>query len=204
MGIRALYSPCSKPHGTCFSLDSTTHSLPEPVPSEMMEFERGLAAIIAMAQPVSNERNPFFFNKFYGTIPWGLTWTEQRWNCKDNCDAADVLLHPSGANAWAMNHHMSESFPDQMGPSGVQNHGCGMCRAMFDGKVDSECYEKTTDELMVTFVNGEFDAPPTGTASSCGSMNRVVIGTSPAVNLMHMFDFVAPDGLAYQVHYFLF
>ena len=71
MGIRSLYSPCSNPHGTCFSLDSSTHSLPNPTPADMMEFERTLAAIIAMAQTVSNDRNPFFFNKFYGTIPWG-------------------------------------------------------------------------------------------------------------------------------------
>ena len=200
MGIRSLYSPCSKPHGTCFSLDSSTHSLPNPTPSDMMEFERALAAIIAMAQPVSNDRNPFFFNKFYGTIPWGITWTEQNWNCKDNCDAADVLLHPTGANDWAMNHHFPETFPGQMGPSGVHNHGCGMCQAMFDGKIDGTCHEKTMDELIVSFVNGDIDwMGPPGTVSSCSAMNRVMIGTNPSSNLMDMMDWAAPSGLAYQV-----
>ena len=158
-----------------------------------------------MAQPVSNDRNPFFFNKFYGTIPWGATWTAQDWNCKDNCDAADVLLHPTGANDFEMNDHFPEVYPDQMGPSGVNNHGCGMCQAMFEGKVDGSCYEKTTDELMVAFVNGNIDGPAApGTISSCSSMNRVMIGTNPATNLMTMMDWAAPNGLAYQVWVFLF
>ena len=69
-GIRGLYSPCSRPAGTCFSLDSTVHSAGAVSGSDMMEFERNLAAIIALTQPVSNENNPFFLNKFYETFTW--------------------------------------------------------------------------------------------------------------------------------------
>ena len=201
MAIKSLYSPCSKPHGTCFSLDSTAFDSTVTA-NEMMRFERTLAAIIALTQPVSDKRNPFFFNKFYGTkvngVPWWLTWTEQHWNCKDNCQAADVLLHPHQANDWAMNHHIWESSPDQFGPSGVKTHGCTMCRALFDGRISTKCHERTTDELMVAFVNGDFDDKPMA-SPHCSTMNRVMIGTNPATNLADMAGWAAPNGLAFQV-----
>ena len=199
VGIRGLYSPCSKPHGTCFSLDSTTHSLPGSAPSNMMEFERSLAAIIATTQPVSDKRNPFFFNKFYGTRPRGITWTEQSWNCKDSCDAADVLMHPANTNSWAMNHHYPEASDGvQWGPSGVRNDGCKMCQAMFEGDITNNCNNKTSNELMIAFVNGGFD-DASGPSPPCMTMNRVMIGTTPASSIVDMLNWVAPNGLAYQV-----
>ena len=197
MGIRSLYSPCSKPHGTCFSMDSSTFA-DFVNAADMMEFERNLAAIIAVTQPVSDKRNPFFFNKFYGTkvgnMPWWLTWTEQHWNCKNNCHAADVLM-----DGWLMNHHWNEgTSPGFFGPSGVKTHGCTMCRALFDGKVSTKCHNRTTNELMVAIVNSNFDDSPPE-SPLCNSMNRVMIGTSPAANLVNMDSWTAPNGLAYQV-----
>ena len=202
MGIRSLYSPCSKPHGTCFSLDSTTFAMGSLSAGQMMQFERNLAAIIAATQPVSNKRNPFFFNKFYGSDPLGVTWTEQHWNCKDNCHAADVLAHPNDANVWAMNHHFQEPTPGAVwGPSGVRRDGCSMCQAMFDGKVETKCHNHTTDELMIAIINSNFDdQPPIGASPPCSNMNRVMIGINPAANLMDMAGWVAPNGLAYQVN----
>ena len=194
-----MSSPCSRPAGTCFSLDSTVHSAGAVSGSDMMEFERNLAAIIALTQPVSNENNPFFLNKFYQTFTWAA---DSNWQCKENCAAADVLLSSP------VQDHVTELIPQT---SGLRFYGCYLCRYQFDGKFRSGTCHKNTErnkELMVAFVNSQTD--DSGQADwPCDTMNRVVIGTDPASSLTAMHDWAvtpAPShgqfwssGLTYQV-----
>jgi len=198
-GIRGLYSPCSRPKGTCFSLDSTVHSAAGLSGDDMMEFERNLAAIIALTQPVSNENNPFFLNKFYQTFTWAA---DSDWQCKENCAAAQVLLSNP------VDQHVTELLPTT---SGLRYFGCYLCRYQFDGQFRSgKCHVNTdkNKELMVAFVNSKFDDTPPA-SWPCNTMNRVIIGTDPASSLTDMHNWaVTPasdfgqfwsSGLAYQI-----
>ena len=165
----------------------------------MMEFERNLAAIIALTQPVSNVDNPFFLNKFYQQFTWAA---DSDWQCKENCAAADVLLSSP------VQHHVTEWIP---GISGLRYYGCLLCRYQFDGKFKSgKCHVNSdkNKELMVAFVNSQFDDTPPASVP-CNTMNRVVIGTDPATSLNTMHNWaVTPataggqfwsSGLTYQV-----
>jgi len=198
-GIRGLYSPCSRPRGTCFSLDSTVHAANGLTGAQMMEFERNLAAIIALTQPVSNKHNPFFLNKFYQTFTWAA---DQDWQCKENCEAAAQLLSSP------VQHHVQELIP---GTSGLRYYGCYLCRYQFDGRFQSgRCHDNVErgKELMIAIVNSNFDdAPPADWP--CNTMNRVIIGTDPATDLNTMNEWsVKPappfgsfwaSGLSYQI-----
>ena len=163
----------------------------------MMEFERNLAAIIALTQPVSNKHNPFFLNKFYQTFTWAAA---SDWQCKENCDAANELLSSP------VQQHQVELIP---GDSGLRYFGCYLCRYQFDGKLQSgTCHKNTVKdkELMIAIVNSPFDDVPPADWP-CNTMNRVIIGTDPATDLNTMHEWaVKPavgntwaSGLAYQV-----
>lgn len=196
-GIRGLYSPCSRPRGTCFSLDSTVHAANGLNGAQMMEFETKLAAIIALTQPVSNKHNPFFLNKFYEQFTWAA---DSDWQCKENCEAAQELLSSPAQ------HHRTELIPLK---SGLRFYGCYLCRYQFDGRFKSGACHKNTDkakQLMIAFVNSQFDDVPPADYP-CNTMNRVIIGTDPATDLNTMHEWtVKPatgnfwaSGLAYQI-----
>ena len=73
LGLRNLYAPCFKPHGTAYMLDAT---VPQ---SNTFEYQRNLASIVAQVQPVGDNCNPFCVNKFYNNFAY-YVWS---WQCKD-------------------------------------------------------------------------------------------------------------------------
>ena len=180
--IRNLYTPCSKPHGTCYLLDS---SIPCTEYGDlMMDFERNLASIIALTQPVSNDCNPFFVNKFFRTFAY-YPWS---WQCQDKCKAAQTL-----ASSW-----MDQTAQNTGRPSWVGG-GCRLCDHAFNNGGLS-CSANTEKELMIGFANSVINSSP-GT-SQCNNYNRVIIGTTQtwaaAATWSSLAAWASP-GLAYQV-----
>lgn len=178
--IRDLYSPCSKPHGTCYLLDS---SLPSPFNSELMDFERNLASIIALTQPVSNDCNPFFVNKFHRSFAW-YAWN---WQCQDKCNAARTLATTS-MQSTSQNSNLDSWI----------GGGCHLCDHAFNNPGLS-CSDDTEKELLVAFANSGIYSS-TFTTSKCNSYNRVIIGTTPATTWPPLAAWASP-GLAYQLEF---
>jgi len=175
--VRSLYTPCSKPHGTCYLLDS---SMPlTSFGNQLMDFERNLASIIALTQPVSNDCNPFFVNKFHRSFAW-YAWS---WQCKDKCQAAQTLA-TSSMRTTAQNGNQ---------PSWIGG-GCILCDHAFNNGGLS-CSSKTEKELLIGFANSAITSRPI-----CNSYHRVIIGTTPATTWLSLAAWASP-GLAYQLRF---
>jgi len=176
--IRNLYLPCNKPHGTCYLLDSSV--FPGGLAgSQLMDFERNLASIIALTQPVSKDCNPFFVNKYF------RNWAIYPWNaqCHDKCNAARILA------TTFMRFTQTNNQPSWIGG------GCILCDHAFNNGGLS-CSANTDKELLVAFANNAiYTSPDNG---KCKQYNRVIIGTSPATTWPALTGWASP-GLAYQV-----
>ena len=142
-----------------------------------MDFERNLASIIALTQPVSNDCNPFFVNKFHRSFAW-YAWS---WQCKDKCRAAQTLATSS----------MGSTSQNGNQPSWIGG-GCGLCDHAFNNDGLS-CSTKTEKELLIGFANSAIFSNPT-----CNNYHRVIIGTTPATTWSSLLSWASP-GLAYQV-----
>ena len=180
--VRNLYSPCSKPHGTCYLLDSSMPvSVTYPPGNQLLDFERNLASIIALTQPVSNDCNPFFVNKFHRTFAYYI----HSWQCQDKCNAAQTLATTS------------MRFTSQNGnqPSWIGG-GCILCNHAFN--YPHACSKETEKELLIAFANNNLKVNPG--LNTCKKYNRVIIGTTPATTWPPLAAWASP-GLAYQVWY---
>ena len=82
LGLRNLYAPCFKPHGTAYMLDATVPG------SNTFQYQRDLASIVAQVQPVGDNCNPFCVNKFYNYYAY-YVWS---WQCKDRFVCSIDLL----------------------------------------------------------------------------------------------------------------
>jgi len=180
--VRNLHSPCSKPHGTCFLLDSSAPvSVTYPPGNQLLDFERNLASIIALTQPVSNECNPFFVNKFYRNGA-GYGW---HWQCQDKCNAARTLAT------------LASTSQNGNQPSAIGS-GCYLCDHAFNNNGLS-CSADTKNELLIAFANSGIYTTPF-TAAKCNKYKRVIIGTTPASIWTQLASWASP-GLAYQLQY---
>ena len=177
--IRNLYLPCSKPHGTCYMLDSTVFNSALPG-SQLMDFQRNLASIIALTQPVSNECNPFFVNKFFRNYAY-YGWN---WQCKDKCKAAQTLASSS----------MDFTYQPGTQPSWIGG-GCILCNHAFNNG-GLTCSKNTEKELLIGFANSQVYHVPD--ANTCKKYHRVVIGTIKDSQWNNLAAWASP-GLAYQV-----
>ena len=148
--------------------------------NQLMDFERNLASIIALTQPVSNDCNPFFVNKFHRSYAW-YAWS---WQCQDKCNAARVLATSS----------MRLTNQNGNQPSWI-NGGCHLCDHAFNNGGLS-CSANTEKELLIGFANNAINSAP-GSAK-CNKYHRVIIGTTPATTWGPLAAWASP-GLAYQV-----
>ena len=80
VGVRNLYLPCSKPHGTAYMLDADVPSdEPGVTAGQLYLYQRQLAGIVAMVQPVGDDCNPFCASKFYANFGFYV----HNWPCKN-------------------------------------------------------------------------------------------------------------------------
>ena len=177
--IKNLYLPCNKPHGTCYLLDSTV-SPGGLSGSQLMDFERNMASIIALSQPVSKDCNPFFVNKYFRNF----AWYSGSWQCQDKCNAARTLA------TTPMRYTQTNNQPSWIGG------GCILCDHAFNSGGLS-CSTNTDNELLIAFANNAIYTSPD--AGKCKKYNRVIIGTSPATTWSALIGWASP-GLAYQVN----
>jgi len=149
--------------------------------SQLMDFERNLASIIALTQPVSNDCNPFFVNKFHRSFAW-YSWS---WQCQDKCNAARQLATSS----------MRWTAQNGNQPSWIGG-GCHLCNHAFNNR-GLRCSAKTDKELLIAFANNAFYSYPW---NRCNNYNRVIIGTTPATTWPALTSWASP-GLAYQLRF---
>ena len=79
VGVRNLYLPCSKPHGTAYMLDADIPTVPGVSANAIYLYQRQLAGIVAMVQPVGDDCNPFCASKFYANFGFYV----HNWPCKN-------------------------------------------------------------------------------------------------------------------------
>ena len=151
-----------------------------PFGNQLMDFERNLASIIALTQPVSNDCNPFFVNKYHRSLAW-YAWS---WQCKDKCQAAQTLATSS----------MRSTAQNGIQPSWIGG-GCILCDHAFNNGGLS-CSAKTNKELLIGFANSAIYSTPGW--SRCNNYHRMIIGTTPATTWGPLAAWASP-GLAYQV-----
>jgi len=133
LGLRNLYAPCFKPHGTAYMLDATVPG------SSTFQYQRDLASIVAQVQPVGDNCNPFCVNKFYNNFAY-YVWS---WQCKDRCEIFSLFN--------------SRSFASHQSPnSGNSWVGGGLILAdhCFKNK-RLPCTNCTSNELVIAFTNSQ-------------------------------------------------
>ena len=149
--------------------------------NQLMDFERNLASIIALTQPVSNDCNPFFVNNFHRSYAY-YGWN---WQCQDKCNAARTIATSS----------MRITNQNGNQPSWIGG-GCILCNHAFNNGGLS-CSKETEKELLIAFANNAIKSFP-GT-NQCNNYHRLIIGTTPATTWGPLAAWASP-GLAYQVY----
>jgi len=138
MGIRSLYAPCFKPHGTAYMLDADVPI--SSTPQLTYQYQRDLASIIGQVQPVGNDCNPFCTSKFHQNFAYYAS----SWACKSRCEIYNHFHSP-----WV------SSFNVNSGPSWV---GGGKILADHCFKNSGlSCTECASNELIIAFANSRFN-----------------------------------------------
>jgi len=168
VGVRNLYLPCSKPHGTAYMLDADVPTTGVSA-GDLYLYQRQLAGIVAMVQPVGDDCNPFCASKFYANFGFYV----HNWPCKNRCEAMNFLSVSPPASI--------SSFAQRPGvPSSWVRGGEILSRLCFDRPHlrGHECMNCTTNELLIAFTNSPVITQP----SICdnGRFSCVAVGVHPA------------------------
>ena len=171
-GIQNLYAPCFKPHGTAYMMDADVPSggfTPYMSSYTLYRYQRKLATIIAMTQPVGDECNPFCANKFYRN--WA--YYSHSWPCQDRCEAYNFF------NSQSMSSFRSNKFWKTQ-PSWVRGGEilADVCFNQNKNRKGHECMECANNELLISFTNSPIYPTP---SANCGSKYYcAAIGINPA------------------------
>jgi len=166
VGIRNLYAPCFKPHGTAYMMDADVPHVPGTSESQTYLYQRQLASIVAMVQPVGEDCNPFCASKFHNSF----AWYAHSWPCQSRCEAYRFFQENPGMTSFNY-----QAAPSWVGGGEILSKLC-FNRPQYDGH---KCMDCTKNELLIAFTNSAIipSAP-----SVCGgnSYNCATIGVSPA------------------------
>jgi len=192
IGIRNLYAPCFKPHGTAYMMDSNVPSgVPGVSPFSLFFYQRQLASIVAMVQPVGDDCNPFCTSKYYRNF----AWYAHSWPCKSRCEAHKFFTSDISMQSFQANQQ-------QQSPSWVGG-GEILSRLCFDAPHPNghECMNCTKNELLIAFTNSPMWTFPPGV---CGGdpYHCAAVGTGTA-NWNNM-DTWADSGPAYHLPHDVF
>jgi len=139
MGIRNLYAPCFKPHGTAYMLDADVPGT-SVTASQTYKYQRDLASIIGQVQPVGNDCNPFCTSKFHQNFAY-FAWS---WACKDRCQIFDHFNSPS-VSSFNVN-----SSPSWVGGGKILANHCFQNPGL-------PCTECASNELIIAFTNSRLN-----------------------------------------------
>jgi len=191
IGIRNLYAPCFKPHGTAYMMDSDVPSSTATEPAaDLYQYQRHLASIIAMVQPVGDSCNPFCASKFYQRF----AYYSHGWPCMDKCEAWQFFNSDSQAAAFRPNQNWRSK--DEWSWVGGGEILADICFNYNEQRPGHECMKCSKNELLVAFTNSPVMPVP---GNYCGGnpFQCAAIGIAPS-NLMNL-DAWANTGPAYHL-----
>lgn len=188
VGIRNMYAPCFKPHGTAYMMDADVPTSGSgTTASSLYWYQRQLASIVAMVQPVGDNCNPFCTSKFFRNF----AWYAHNWPCKDRCQAWSFFQKNTGMTSYTPNQAWQQQ------PSWVRG-GEILSKLCFDrpNLNGHKCMKCTKNELLIAFTNSPIYPAP---SSVCGGnpYQCAAIGVHPA-NHANM-DSWAKTGPAYHL-----
>jgi len=138
MGIRNLYAPCFKPHGTAYMLDADVPGSTATAAFQTYQYQRDLASIIGQVQPVGNDCNPFCFSKFHQNYAY-YAWS---WACQSRCQIFDHFNSP-----WVRTFTRKSSASWVGGGKILANH-CFKNSGL-------ACTDCASNELIIAFTNSQ-------------------------------------------------